>query len=45
MYLDAGDEIAVRDTSRSSERFRELEANRSIPNFLTFDASALQERL
>lgn len=38
MTLKAGDEIAVNETSRSKSRFKDMEFNRNIPQWLSFDA-------
>lgn len=42
MFMKAGDEIAVRESSRSSEKFKNIEAARSTPKWLSFDAANLK---
>lgn len=42
MHLNAGDEVVVREASRSSEKFKGLEASRSLPKWLTFDQNELK---
>ncbi len=42
MFMNAGDEIAVRESSRSSEKFKNVEGARAIPKWLSFDAENLK---
>ena len=45
MTLEAGDEIAVAEGSRSKPRFKELEVNRTIPHWLSLDAENLKGKI
>lgn len=42
MFMNTGDVIEVRESSRSSERFKTIEASRNTPKWLTVDANNLK---